>query len=163
MRPSGAAKLAKGLYELRSPEAARRARELSGLKSGLRHEVWSVAILDEVRRIRNEGLPVHDPELCRWLIGSHHGRGRPWFAFVDDAGAADFRASLMGDSYEATARGDQRLSHLNMGWVGTFWSVMRQYGWWGAAYLEAVLRLADHRRSEAEMLAQAWKEGDKRE
>ena len=85
------------------------------------------------------------------------------FAFVDDAGVVDFKANLMGDSHEVKARGDQYLSRLDAGWAGTFWIVIRHYGWWGTAYLEAILRLADHRRSEAEMLAQARNERDKRE
>jgi CRISPR-associated endonuclease/helicase Cas3 len=161
-RPPGAARLAKGVYELRSPRAADRARKLSQFRSGLRHEAWSVAILDEVGRSRNEHLPVHDLELCRWLVGSHHGRGRPWFAYVNDPDAIEFRTSLIGDSYEATVSGDQHFSHLDAGWVATFWSVMRRYGWWATAYLEAVLRLADHRRSEFEMLAQGQKGKRKR-
>ena len=158
-----APRLAKGVYELRSPKAAERARKLSKFRPGLRHEAWSVAILDEVGRSRNERLPVHDLELCRWLVGSHHGRGRPWFAHVNDPEASKFLANLIGDGYEATVRGDQYLSHIDAGWVATFWSVMRRYGWWATAYLEAVLRLADHRRSEAEMLAQGQKGKSKRE
>ena len=59
--------------------------------------------------------------LTRWLIASHHGRGRgPWFGQVDTAAVGWMRREL-----EAT------------------------YGPWGVAYLEAVLKTADAEASAA--------------
>ena len=40
---------------------------------------------------------------------------------------------------------------LGSGWANLFVSQNRTYGPWLLAYLEAILRLADHRRSELEI------------
>jgi CRISPR-associated endonuclease/helicase Cas3 len=153
LRPEGAPPLAKGGTLLASQGHEKTARELSGFKAGLRHEAWSVALLDATHKSQPDSISVNDFDLCRWLVGSHHGRGRPWFAVVEDAGSSPFESSLIGAEAPVQIEADHRLYALEKGWLNTFWTVIRRYGWWGCAYLEATVRLSDHRRSEFETLA----------
>ncbi len=60
-----------------SPGAGKRA----GLPEGWRHEALSVRIAPAHPRFAD----AHDPALVLWLIGSHHGLGRPFFDFLDPA------------------------------------------------------------------------------
>lgn len=120
--------LAKERVQVRDRASQRRAWRESGLPSGFRHEAASVAVLDGLE----EGL---DAELVAHLVASHHGCARPYFPIVEDASPWVDVSELQRVDGEVPER---------------FWRLVRRYGWWGLAYLEAVLRLADHRQSASE-------------
>lgn len=121
-----------------------RARELAGLPAGVRHESWSVPAA--ARLLEGEGEPVRD--LVLWLVGTHHGRGRPFFPPVEDREARDFPLEACGRGIEVP--GDPGLARLDSFWFELHERLHRRFGPWKLAWLEAILRLADHRASEEE-------------
>ena len=129
-----------------SPGAGKRA----GLPEGWRHEALSVRMAPAHPRFAG----AHDPALVLWLIGSHHGLGRPFFDFLDPAPDQEPLPCLdVADWRLATGKpGPQSLAFELRGadWPSLFEDLKRRYGIWGLAHLEAILRLADHRASEEE-------------
>lgn len=113
-------------------EAAIAARRQSGLPERWRHEAQSVMQAMADRQLAK----AHDPELVLWLIGTHHGHGRPLFPHDDPRDPAD-------------APGPQRLDFQfrEQDWPQIFETLKARYGPWELARMEAVLRLADHRAS----------------
>jgi CRISPR-associated endonuclease/helicase Cas3 len=130
------------------PDSARdwqQARRRAGCPKGARHEVASLRFAEAHPRF----VAAHDPELVLWLVGTHHGYGRPFFPAVEwPAGGESFATDLGDGRYDAKPA--LSLSALTAVWVDLFDRLKIRYGAWGLARLEAVLRLADHRRSEAE-------------
>lgn len=112
---------------------------------GERHEAYSVALA-----VANPALLADtvDAELALYLIGTHHGRGRALMPDRPDDGTS-FTVTD-GDS-TIDFDGVPRLGALGSGWPDRFWRLVRRYGPWGLAYLEAVLRLADHLQSRDEL------------
>jgi len=109
------------------------AREKSGLPDHWRHEARSVLLAS----MEPDLIRAFDPDLVLWLVGSHHGNGRPLFPHED----AEEKAPAVGPQ------------SLAFDWKGTDWpslfSVLRaRYGVWELARMEAIIRLADHRASE---------------
>jgi CRISPR-associated endonuclease/helicase Cas3 len=86
------------------------------LPSGWRHEMGSVARL------------AHADPLVRYLVGTHHGSGRPLFPAAP-------QIELWRETDD---------------WAGLRAALAAQWGHWGLALLETLLRLADWRVSEAE-------------
>jgi len=115
----------------------RKARESSGLPRNWRHEALSV------RRARTDKrlAEAADPELVLWLIGTHHGHGRPLFPHHDPL-------------EKAPDVGPQSLAFdwQGLDWASLFAQLKARYGAWELARMEAILRLADHRASEARAL-----------
>ncbi|MGD9535548.1 MAG: type I-U CRISPR-associated helicase/endonuclease Cas3 [Alphaproteobacteria bacterium] len=117
----------------------------SGLCQGARHEVASLGFAEAHPRLKD----AHDPELVLWLVGTHHGHGRPFFPAVEWPREGERFETDLGDGV-VTALPARPLAALTASWIDLFSRLQRRYGPWGLARLEATLRLADHRQSEAE-------------
>lgn len=101
----------------------------AGMPSGWRHEQLSAA--HAARALRD--APTNERELIVRLVGTSHGRGRPDFPH----NATDL-ATTDGQIGETSA------ALFDLGW----WDALIEatdldYGVWGAAYLETLLRAAD--------------------
>jgi CRISPR-associated endonuclease/helicase Cas3 len=123
-------------------KAMEKAREDAGYPKGTRHEFVSVALMDSAGRAFDG---VSDYELVRHLVGTHHGYARPFAPVVPDEGVEVSIEDHGGRTL--TANSHHGLERLDSGWVEQFWRLVRRYGPWGLAYLEALLRLADYARS----------------
>jgi CRISPR-associated endonuclease/helicase Cas3 len=128
--------------------AERQARADAMLPDNWRHEALSVRIALADPGFMDGDM---DRELALWLIGTHHGRGRPFFPHDDPLD--DVERTIRGDHKAwrlPAAPGPQRLDFDWNGWdwAGLFGRLQERYGPWELARLEAILRLADHRASE---------------
>jgi len=128
-----------------TPEQRAEAYRRSSLPKGFRHEMLSAQLAKRAADLPDE--PVLR-DLALHLVASHHGYGRPFAPMVPDEDPPDVEVGglrLAGD--ERTALPAHR---LDSGIAERFWAMTRRFGWWGLAYLEAVLRLADQRASQRE-------------
>ena len=135
--------LAKSASIPASPAHRRAIREASGLPEHFRHEMLSAQFAE---RSAHLDKCKTDVELVLHLIASHHGYARPFAPVNDDPTPPSVSGQLVGASLEISA--DERAAmpaphRIDSGIADRFWRMNRRYGWWGLAYLEAILRLAD--------------------
>lgn len=112
---------------------------------GMRHEIASAALVQSDPAILAE---AHDPDLVLHLIVTHHGYGRPLLPIRKDPNPQ--RLQYCHDGIEMTASSDLVDSDLALEGAERFWRLVNRYGHHGLAWLETILRLADHRQSEEE-------------
>ena len=125
--------------------ARQRARDRSGYPRGARHELSSVTLLEEQRSLLDH---AHDRDLVLHLVASHHGWCRPFAPVVVDKEPVDIVLAMEGKTVRVSSA--HGLSRLDSCVADRFWTLVSRYGWFGLAWLECILRLADHRRSEEE-------------
>jgi CRISPR-associated endonuclease/helicase Cas3 len=130
---------------------------IRAVPEGFRHEVMSVALAQTAACVSR--LTPENRDLVLWLIGTHHGYGRPFFpSYLEPDGSSVVQVEFEGGTLSAQAE-DVPL-RLDRGWFELAERVNRRYGPWELARLEAILRLADHAASAAEQEAGAdgaWK------
>ena len=123
-----------------------RAREASAYPEGGRHELLSVRMAESAPALLPDDPTLRD--LVLHLVASHHGHCRPFAPVVIDDGHTVAEFELNGHGWRWC--GPTNLERLDSGVGDRYWRLTRHYGWWGLAWLEALLRLADWRRSEWE-------------
>jgi CRISPR-associated endonuclease/helicase Cas3 len=123
-----------------------RAREAAHYPEGGRHELLSVRLVENVTGLLPDDEILRDSILH--LVASHHGYCRPLAPVVFDEEPLNVTLEFNGQTLIHSS--DTGMERLDSGVADRFWRLVRHYGWWGLAWLEGILRLADHRRSEAE-------------
>lgn len=147
-------------------EAQRLAQQRSGYPRGARHEVQSLAMLEgqlgelDARLSKLDPLRVPDIDLVLHLVASHHGYCRPFAPVVLDESPVDVslakhQSGVFGTIDFPATTSKHELHRLDAQVADRFWRLVERYGWQELCWLEAVLRLADHRASEEEQSASA--------
>jgi CRISPR-associated endonuclease/helicase Cas3 len=128
----------------------RAARRRSGLPDDFRHEMLSLQLAQTAVGYLPEDATQRD--LVLHLIAAHHGCARPFAPVVLDDEPPPVSLNLIGLGITLTTDRRKRSQphRLDSGIAERFGKLSRHLGWWGLAYLEAVLRLSDQRASQRE-------------
>ena len=109
---------------------------------GMRHELASVALVASNTDVLNM---ASDPELVLHLVGTHHGYGRPLPPVIEDDAPQNLSYTFNGQVMRASS--DLRQGSFALEMADRFWRLVECYGHHGLAWLEAIVRLADHQQS----------------
>lgn len=109
-----------------------RSRQLAGYPAGMRHEAFSA------RAVAAAYIDHPEYELIVHLVATHHGRGRPLEAAVDDEEAIEYEVQLAGQSISLRTDASPDWSQ-----PARFRRLNERFGPWGLAMLETIVRLAD--------------------
>lgn len=126
-------------------KSLRGARRVRGYPEGMRHEMASVAMIESNSDVLG---PAHDRDLVLHLVGTHHGYGRPLPPIIEDPEPQMLSYTL--DGHLLNAASELADTSLALDMADRFWRLVERYGYHGLAWLEAVLRLADHQQSAEE-------------
>jgi hypothetical protein len=96
----------------------------------------SVALVENKPEIRAR---ASDWDLVLHLVASHHGYCRPFAPPILDFRPVDVTALWQGVRLAASS--GHTLVRIDSGVSERFWKLVRKYGWWGLAWLEAIVRL----------------------
>ncbi len=111
---------------------------------GMRHEIASMAMVASCEEVLAN---AHDSDLVLHLIGTHHGHGRPLPPVIKDENNQRLCYNFEGQELSTSTKFDEMLA-LDM--ADRFWNLVAKYGYYGLAWLEAIVRLADHQISSEE-------------
>ncbi|MEM4412905.1 MAG: type I-U CRISPR-associated helicase/endonuclease Cas3 [Candidatus Caldarchaeum sp.] len=135
--------LAKSADVPMSAARRREIREASGLPDSFRHEMLSAQLAERSSAISGSEEAM---DLVLHLIASHHGYARPFAPVSIDPNPPPIYGQLGQHVIRLSAEERAKLTPLHRvdsGIPERFWRLTRRYGWWGLAYLEAILRLGD--------------------
>ena len=112
---------------------------------GMRHELASVALAASNDAVLNA---AHDRDLVLHLIGTHHGWARPLPPVIEDPAPQELAYVI--DGHALASSSNLAGGSLSLDMADRFWRLVERYGHHGLAWLEAILRLADHQQSARE-------------
>jgi len=151
---AGGQMLAKSAIPRQDAVMRRRARERAGYADSQRHELVSLDMIERSEDLRScvetEGA---DWDLVLHLVASHHGWCRPLAPAAAIPASDAERVEWNVDGVVIAGTTAHERARIGSGVAARFWTLVRRYGWHELAYLEAILRLADHRRSAREQEA----------
>lgn len=133
----------------------------------VRHEISSVALIRSNPSVLER---AHDQDLVLHLVGSHHGYSRGLPPIKEDTEprplevvgrssqegfrlVSDGESEMLGsdvDLVSLSTWSDLAETPLALEMADRFWRLQERYGHHGLAWLEAILRLADHQQSAEE-------------